>query len=64
MNHKQIDKVGNELVGWFHRLALFGIGAATVWAAGYTCLCISFLLTLPPQQNGWRRLWHCRYPST
>ncbi len=36
MNHKQIDKVGNELVGWFHRLALFGIGAATVWAAGYT----------------------------
>lgn len=36
MNHKLIDKVGNELVGWFHRLALFGIGAATVWAAGYT----------------------------
>ncbi len=36
MNHKQIDRIGNELVGWFHRLALFGIGAATVWAAGYT----------------------------
>lgn len=36
MNHKTVDKVGHELVGWFHRLALFGIGAATVWAAGYT----------------------------
>ena len=32
----KIDKVGNELVGVFHRLALFGIGAATVWAAGWT----------------------------
>ena len=31
----KIDKVGNILVGTFHRLALFAIGAATVWAAGY-----------------------------
>jgi phosphate starvation-inducible membrane PsiE len=28
--------VGNLLVSAFHRLALFGIGAATVWAAGWT----------------------------
>ncbi len=32
----QIDKTGNTLVGIFHRLALFAIGAATVWAAGWT----------------------------
>jgi len=32
----QIDKTGNMLVGIFHRLALFAIGAATVWAAGWT----------------------------
>lgn len=30
-----LDKVGNDLVGIFHRLALFSIGAATVWAAGW-----------------------------
>jgi len=29
-----IDNFGNALVGVFHRIALFGIGAATVWAAG------------------------------
>lgn len=33
---KKIDEAGNFLVGIFHRLALFGIGAATVWAAGVT----------------------------
>jgi len=33
-----LDKVGNFLVGIFHRLALFGIGAATVWAAGWEFL--------------------------
>lgn len=32
----KIDQAGNTLVGLFHRLALFGIGAATVWAAGWT----------------------------
>jgi phosphate starvation-inducible membrane PsiE len=31
---KTIDNFGNALVGVFHRIALFGIGAATVWAAG------------------------------
>lgn len=31
-----IDRAGNMLVGIFHRLALFAIGAATVWAAGWT----------------------------
>lgn len=31
-----LDNIGNFLVGVFHRLALFGIGAATVYAAGYT----------------------------
>lgn len=31
-----VDKVGHTLVDIFHRLALFGIGAATVWAAGCT----------------------------
>ena len=31
-----VDKVGHTLVDIFHRLALFGIGAATVWAAGWT----------------------------
>ena len=37
MKNKQlndIDNIGNALVGIFHRIALFGIGAATVWAAG------------------------------
>lgn len=33
---KNVDQVGNTLVGIFHRLALFAIGAATVWAAGWT----------------------------
>lgn len=33
---QDIDKIGNDLVGIFHRLALFAIGAATVWAAGWT----------------------------
>lgn len=32
---KQVDEVGNTLVGIFHRLALFAIGAGTVWAAGF-----------------------------
>ena len=32
---KKADQLGNTLVGIFHRLALFGIGGATVWAAGY-----------------------------
>ena len=31
-----VDKVGHTLVDIFHRLALFAIGAATVWAAGWT----------------------------
>ena len=31
-----VDKVGHTLVYIFHRLALFAIGAATVWAAGWT----------------------------
>lgn len=33
---KRIDNVGNVLVGVFHRLALFAIGAATIWSAGWT----------------------------
>lgn len=33
-----IDRTGNLLVGIFHRLALFAIGAATVWAAGWAFL--------------------------
>lgn len=32
----KIDKIGNVLVGGFHRLALFAIGAATVYAAVWT----------------------------
>ncbi len=31
-----LDQLGNRLVEIFHRLALFTIGAATVWAAGWT----------------------------
>jgi phosphate starvation-inducible membrane PsiE len=31
---QNIDNIGNTLVGVFHRIALFGIGAATIWAAG------------------------------
>lgn len=30
-----LDKIGNVLVGVFHTLGLFAIGAATAWAAGY-----------------------------
>ncbi len=33
MNSSKIDQIGNALVAVFHRLALFAIGAATVWAA-------------------------------
>lgn len=32
---KDVDNLGNILVGLFHRLALFAIGAATVYAAGF-----------------------------
>ena len=35
---KDLDQLGNVCVGIFHRVALFGIGAATVWAAGWTFL--------------------------
>jgi len=34
--HRQLNFVGNVLVSTFHKLALFGIGAATVWAASWT----------------------------
>lgn len=34
--NSQADQIGNILVTVFHKLALFGIGAATIWAAGYT----------------------------
>lgn len=33
---KDLDQLGNVCVGIFHRIALFGIGAATMWAAGWT----------------------------
>jgi phosphate starvation-inducible membrane PsiE len=33
---KDIDRIGDIAVSVFHKLALFGIGAATVWAAGWT----------------------------
>jgi phosphate starvation-inducible membrane PsiE len=33
---KDIDYLGDAAVSVFHKLALFGIGAATVWAAGWT----------------------------
>ena len=32
---KSIDKIGDTLVSIFHRLALFAIGGATVWAAAW-----------------------------
>lgn len=32
---KNIDKIGDTLVNIFHRLALFAIGGATVWAAAW-----------------------------
>lgn len=34
--NSRTDQIGNILVMVFHKLALFGIGAATVWAAGWT----------------------------
>ena len=37
---KDLDQLGNVCVGIFHRIALFGIGAATVWAAGWTFLAL------------------------
>jgi phosphate starvation-inducible membrane PsiE len=33
-----VDKIGSFLVGLFHRIALFAIGAATVYAAGFEFL--------------------------
>ena len=33
-----LDSIGNFFVGVFHRIALFAIGAATVWAAGWEFL--------------------------
>ena len=36
MNCHKWDQYGDMLVGVFHRITLFAIGAATVWAAGYT----------------------------
>lgn len=38
MNFQKWDQYGDMLVGVFHRLTLFAIGAATVWAAGFTVL--------------------------
>lgn len=35
ISNQTVDRLGNQLVGLFHRLALFGIGAATVYAAGH-----------------------------
>jgi phosphate starvation-inducible membrane PsiE len=32
----RIDRIGSMGVGIFHRLTLFAIGSATVWAAGWT----------------------------
>jgi phosphate starvation-inducible membrane PsiE len=36
MNFQKWDRYGDMLVGVFHRITLFAIGAATVWAAGFT----------------------------
>ncbi len=36
IDNQKIDRFGNLMVGIFHRLALFAIGAATVWAAFWT----------------------------
>ncbi len=33
---KKIDSIGNLLVSLFHRITLFGIGAATVWSSADT----------------------------
>ena len=35
-----MDKFGNSMVALFHIIALFGIGAATIWAAGVTFVSI------------------------
>jgi phosphate starvation-inducible membrane PsiE len=35
-----MDKFGNSMVALFHRIALFGIGAATIRAAGVTFVSI------------------------
>ncbi len=35
ITQNSVDRTGNFMVGIFHRLALFAIGAATVWAAGW-----------------------------
>ena len=35
-----MDKFGNSMVALFHRIAVFGIGAATIWAAGVTFVSI------------------------
>jgi len=36
------DALGNVLVNIFHKLALFGIGAATVWAAARAFMAMSY----------------------
>lgn len=36
MDNKSVDRIGNALVAVFHKMALFAIGAATVWAAAHT----------------------------
>jgi protein PsiE len=36
MKMTEIDRMGAMGVGIFHRVALFGIGAATIWAAAMT----------------------------
>jgi len=38
MNFQKWDQYGDMLVGVFHRITLFAIGAATVWAAGFTVI--------------------------
>ena len=35
INYKYIDEIGSAMVAVFHTLALFAIGAGTVWAAGW-----------------------------
>ena len=34
--NEHVNTLGNDLVLGFHKLALFAIGAGTVWAAGWT----------------------------
>jgi protein PsiE len=38
MNFTKLDAFGSASVGVFHRVMLFAIGSATVWAAGWTLL--------------------------